>query len=275
MLRAGSRATLMLGLALALPASLAAQKLGKGGTGVDENTELPRCDAPAGVVALVEEKQADVTQGMSPGLQALMRMDEAQNGESTARVDPLLLIKLMAARSSCFRVADRGGAFTALERERAMQGANVAKPLTKADYLISTQVLYTDAKSRESGGGLGGVFGGAVGLKSKTLESQVLLSLVNVDTGIQEAVASGAARKKDLGVVGGGLLPGLGVGALGTYASTDIGKITSLAVLDAFRKLVNDARPRLEALQRQGPALPQAQLLAAPVTAQPVPKPQT
>ena len=276
MRRAGSRATLMLGLALALPASLAAQKLGKGGTGVDENTELPRCDAPAGVVALVEEKQADVTQGMSPGLQSLMRMAEAQNGESTARVDPLLLIKLMAARSSCFRVADRGGAFTALERERAMQGANVAKPLTKADYLISAQVLYTDAKSRESGGGLGGVFGGAVGLKSKTLESQVLLSLVNVDTGIQEAVASGAARKKDLGIVGGGLLLGLGVGALGgTYASTDIGKITSLAVLDAFRKLVNDARPRLEALQRQGPALPQAQPLAAPVTAQPVPKPQT
>ena len=75
-----------------------------------------------------------------------------------------------------------------------------------------------------------------------------MLSLVSVDTGLQEAVATGSARKKDIGVVGGGLLFGLGVGALGgTYGSTDIGKITSLAVLDAFRKLIVDVQARLPA----------------------------
>ena len=109
-----------------------------------------------------------------------------------------------------------------LERERAMNGATASPSLVKADYLISAQVLYSDAKSRESGGGIGGAFGSAVGLKSKTLESQVLLSLVDVDTGLQESVAIGSARKKDVGVVGGGLLLGLGVGALGgTYGSTE------------------------------------------------------
>lgn len=41
---------------IAMPAS--AQKMGQGGTGVDETTELPRCTAPLGVVALVEEKSA-------------------------------------------------------------------------------------------------------------------------------------------------------------------------------------------------------------------------
>lgn len=175
-------------------------------------------------------------------------MAEAQQGGGTARVDPLPLIKLMAARSNCFRVADRGAAMSALERERAMAGATPSAAMTKADYLISAQVLYSDAKSRESGGGLGGALGGAVGLKSKTLESQVMLSLVSVDTGLQEAVATGSARKKDIGVVGGGLLLGLGVGALGgTYGSTDIGKITSLAVLDAFRKLITDVQARLPA----------------------------
>ena len=46
-------AALLAGLALAGTPALA-QKLGKGGTGVDENTELPRCAAPLGVVALVE-----------------------------------------------------------------------------------------------------------------------------------------------------------------------------------------------------------------------------
>ena len=132
-------------------------------------------------------------------------------------------------------------------------------------------MVYTDSKARESGGGVGGLFGGAVGLKSKTMESQVLLTLVDVNTGIQEAVASGSARKKDVGVVGGGLLLGLGVGALGgTYASTDIGKITSLAMVDAFRKLMTDAKPRLEA--KLVPAKPPALVppAAAPIPAQTV-----
>jgi hypothetical protein len=227
-----------------------AQTAGKGGTGVDENTELPRCAQPLGVVALVEEKAPSPTDGLagelSPGMAALLRMAEAQQGGGTARVDPLPLIKLMAARSNCFRVADRGAAMGALERERAMTGAAPSQSLVKADYLISAQVLYSDAKSRESGGGLGGAFGSAVGLKTKTLESQVLLSLIDVDTGLQEAVATGSARKKDVGVIGGGLLLGLGVGALGgTYGSTDIGKITSIAVLDAFRKLILEAQARL------------------------------
>ena len=51
-----------------------------------------------------------------------MRMAEMQNGGSTAKVDPLPLVKLMAARSGCFAVADRGAAFDALERERALAG---------------------------------------------------------------------------------------------------------------------------------------------------------
>lgn len=254
-------------LAAVTPSTLAAQKLGQGGTGVDEASELPQCPVPLGVAALVEEKTANPTDSLSPQLQAIMKMAEMQNGGSTARVDPLPLVKLMIARSNCFRVADRGEAFTALERERAIQGNAAPRAVTKADYLLQVQVVYSDSKARESGGGLGGMFGGAVGLKSKTMESQVLLTLVDVNTGIQEAVASGSARKKDVGVVGGGLLLGLGVGALGgSYASTDIGKITSLAMLDAFRKLIGDARPRLEA--KLVPAKPPA--LTPPASA-PVP----
>jgi len=259
-------------LAAVTPSTLLAQKLGQGGTGVDEKTELPRCEVPLGVAALVEEKAASPADNLSPQLQALMRMAEMQNGGSTARVDPLPLVKLMIARSGCFRVADRGEAFSALERERAIAGgAAAARPVTKADYLLQVNVVYTDSKARESGGGVGGMFGGAVGLKSKTMESQVLLTLVDVNTGIQEAVSSGSARKKDVGVVGGGLLLGLGVGALGgTYASTDIGKITSLAMVDAFRKLIADAKPRLEA--KLVPAKPPALVppAAAPIPAQAV-----
>jgi curli biogenesis system outer membrane secretion channel CsgG len=220
-----------------------AQQLGKAGTGVDETTELPPCPAPLGVVALVEEKTADPMDQLPPGMAALVRMAEAQNGGNGAKVDPLPLLKLMASRSGCFRVVDRGGAFDALQAERQIAGTGQPSRLVKADYLLSTQVVMNDPKAKQSGGGIGGTFGGALGFKSKTLESQVLLSLVDVETGIQEAVASGSARKRDLGVVGGGLLIGLGVG----YTDTPIGKVKTLAMLDAFRKLMADAQPRLAA----------------------------
>lgn len=231
-----------------------AQKLGKGGTGVDENSQIPLCSKPLGTVALVEDKAPSADDQLPPGMKALIQLAERQNGGSTAKVDPLPLIKLLAARSNCFLVVERGTAFDALQRERALaaggaveNGDSLAAPTLKAaDYLLSAQVLYSDANSRGSGGGIGGAFGSAIGLKTKTLESQVMLSLVEVKTGIQRAVATGAARKKDVSIVGGGLLLDLGVGALGgTYTSTDIGKVTSLAVLDAYRKIALDAQTRL------------------------------
>ncbi|MCE3519461.1 hypothetical protein LXJ58_32430, partial [Escherichia coli] len=46
------------GLLAVLSAPATAQKLGKGGTGVDEASEVPRCTAPLGTVALVEERSA-------------------------------------------------------------------------------------------------------------------------------------------------------------------------------------------------------------------------
>ena len=127
-------------LAAVTPSMAHAQKLGQGGTGVDETTAVPQCQVPLGVAALVEEKAANPADGLSPQLQALMRMAEMQNGGSTARVDALPLVKLMIARSNCFRVADRGEAFSALERERAINGGTATtRPVTKADYLIEVK----------------------------------------------------------------------------------------------------------------------------------------
>lgn len=233
-------------LAVAATAPSFAQKTGVGGTGVSEASAVPSCAAPLGVAALVEERTADAMDQLPPGLAALARMAEAQNGNGQTRVDPLPLLKLLLSRSNCFRVVDRGQAYSALERERQLAGGT-PQQLTAATHLLSAQVVYSDAKSREMGGGFGSL-SGALAIKSKTAESQVILSLVEVKTGIQISIASGSARKKDLGVAGGGLLLSAGVAALGgSYASTDLGKITSLALLDAFRKLVVDARVRIPA----------------------------
>jgi hypothetical protein len=262
---------LALAAAAILTSPAVAQKLGKGGTGVDENSELPQCDLPLGTVALVEDRSvAGVEDELPPGMRALVQLAERQNGGSIARVDPLPLLKLLAARSGCFQVAERGETFDALQKERLLAAAGSVEngsaltgaTLKAADYLLTAQVLYTDNNSKGGAAGSGGMFGSALGLKTKTLESQTMLTLVDVKTGIQRAVATGSARKKDYTVVGGGLLLSLGVGALGgAYTNTDPGKVLSLAMLDAFRKLTLDAQRRIAPVAMTPP----------PVAARPVP----
>jgi hypothetical protein len=242
-------------LSIALAASLScvitspamAQKLGVGGTGVDETSTLATCPRPLGTIALVEEKARSDPRmdALPPQLRAMTEMAQAQQGGGGS-VDPLPLLKLLAARSHCSVIVDRGAGFDAQQRERALAAgatgaAQTNTTLQAAEYRLVAKVVYSDANSRQSGGAAGGLIGG-LGFQQKTLEAQPLLMLTNVKTGIQVAVASGQARKKDTGMLFGGLSD-LGVGALGgTYASSNMGKITTLALLDGFRKLTADAQ---------------------------------
>lgn len=251
-----------------------AQKMGKGGIGIDETTEVPRCDRSLGTVALVEERSAaSPTDGIPAGMAALIRMAEAQNGGSQ-RVDPLPLLKLLVAQSGCFQIVDRGEGFDALQRERqlaaggSVAGANNQATLKAADYLLQAKVLYSDSDSGGSGGGLGSMFPGGLGFKQKVKASQTMLTLVEVKTGIQQAVATGSARKKDLSILGGGLLTNSGIGALGgSYTSTDMGKITSLAMLDALKKLMTQAQGRLAPAAAAPAPTPTAPGTAVPAAA--------
>lgn len=244
-----------LGVIALTAAPAVAQKLGKGGIGIDETTEVPRCDRPLGTIALVEERSAaSPADGLPAGMAALIRMAEAQNGGGQ-RVDPLPLLKMLVSQSGCFQIVDRGEGFDALQRERqlaaggSVAGANNQATLKAADYLLQAKVVYSDNDSGGSGGGLGSMFPGGLGFKQKVKASQTMLTLVEVKTGIQQAVATGSARKKDLSILGGGILTNAGIGALGgNYTSTDMGKITSLAMLDAFRKLTTQAQTRLTAV---------------------------
>ena len=244
-------------LSIALAASLScigaapvfAQKLGVGGTGVDEASALTTCPKLLGTSALVKEKiKADPRfDPLPPQFRAMMEMAQAQKGGGGS-VDPLPRLKLLAARSHCFVIVDRGAGFDALQRERALAAgaAESHATLQTAEYMLVAQVICSDAKSRQSGGAAGGLIGG-VGFQQKTLEAQTMLTLTSVKTDVQVAVASGQARKKDVGILFEGL-SNLGVGALGgTYASSDMGKITALALLDGFRKLTVDAQAAIPA----------------------------
>lgn len=225
-----------------------AQTLGKGGTIVDGTTGLAHCERSIGSVALVEEKRATTPEAaLPPQFAALIALSQRQRGGNP--VDPIPLLKLLTANSGCFQVVDRGEGFAALQREREIANAGQMKPgsgvggqqLQSADYLLTAQLVYQDSNAGGGYGGLGGLApgGGAlIGLRSKKLEAQALLTLVAVRSGVQVAAATGSARKRDIGVIGGGLAT-LGIGALGGgYTSTDMGKITSAAFLDAYNKLV-------------------------------------
>ena len=91
---------------------------------------------------------------------------------------------------------------------------------------------------------LGGRFGGALGgIKSRKMEANTILSLTNVRTTETIAVQDGYAAKNSLSFGGGGGLGFFG-GAAGLvgggYDSTDIGRIVTLAFIQAYAKMVTD-----------------------------------
>jgi len=202
-----------------------------GGAGAQgEATDLMRCATPIGTAALLEAEY--------PGYH--------HYGLSS----PVPLVKLMMAQSACFRVVDRGASSAALQQERALaQGGEMQKgsnmgggQMIAADYIITPQIIHKDDNAGGGMGGLGSLLPGKVGaiaggLKLKKLESQVMLTVTNVRTSAQEAIATGSAKKSDIGF-GGLVWLGGAAGGGGAYESTDIGKITAAAFLDAHNKLV-------------------------------------
>jgi len=66
--RNSMRKVLLTAAALALSIGTAnAQKMGKGGTGVDETSEVPKCVQPFGTMAIVEKRSAaSPTDGLPP-----------------------------------------------------------------------------------------------------------------------------------------------------------------------------------------------------------------
>lgn len=219
-------------------------KLGGGSTAVTgsagaagtnkESQQLIKCARPIGTAALLEPANTGY----------------AQYGLTS----PVPLLKLMMAQSRCFKVVSRGATSTALEKERALASGGQLKggsrmgggQMVAADYIIEPAITHKDANSGGGFGGLGAILPGvagaiAGGIKTTNLEAQTLLTLTNVRTGVQEAVAEGSASKRDMSFGGIGFVGAIG-GAGGTYESTDIGKITAAAFLDAHNNLVTQLR---------------------------------
>lgn len=221
---------LMVCLGLLTGAGLFKSDTKKGGADTDVS-DLTSCSQPIGTAALVEPEHTYYSiYGLS---------------------SPIPIVKLMMARSGCFQVVSRGSTSAALKAERAMaqdgelqKGSNMGGgQMAAADFVIVAEILNQDGDSGGSGAGLGGLLPGKAGaiagmFKKKHKEAQVLLTLTNVRTSVQEAIAQGSATKSDLSVGGFGWIGGVAGGG-GTYESTDIGKIVTVAFMDAHNKLVD------------------------------------
>src|SRR3954468_7217685 len=171
---------------------------------------------------------------------------------------PEALLKVFVMKSGCFTLVDRGAGFAMAQQERALAaggtlqgGANVgAGQVRAADYILVPDIASKNGNSGGTnvGGLLGGFLGGYAGaivsnisVSSKTAD--VVLTVTNVRTSEQQAIAQGHGSKTDVGfgAGGGGFgLGGFGAAGISNYQNTAIGQVVILAYIDAYTKLVGD-----------------------------------
>jgi len=184
---------------------------------------------------------------------------------------PEKLLKVLVQKSGCFNLVDRGAGLNAAATERDIggslglqRGSNVGRGQIKAaDYVLVAEV---QTQNRDAGGSavagiagalIGGSIGGLVGgLKTRKLEANTVLSLTNVRTTETVAVHDGYAAKTDISwSAGGGVggVTGFGGAVGGGYEDTDIGRIVTLAFIQAYSKMVGEL-----GLLSAGPAPAQA-----------------
>ena len=226
-----------------LPVDAGAQRLAKPSSGqkLQEATanDVPHCRTKHGTISIVDG-------------------DDSRGWTQYNLAPPQKLLKVLVARSGCFNLVDRGSGLQAAQRERDIGGdlglqrrSNVGQGQIKAaDYVLQAEVQ--GANGNVSGGGvgagvggiIGGPFGGIIGgIRSKKAEANVVLSITNVRTTETIATEDGYAAKNSLSFGGGGGVFGGGVGGGvigGGYDNTDVGRMVTLAFIQAYTKLVND-----------------------------------
>lgn len=206
-----------------------------GATATNVNSELERCAAPLGTLALLEDQNQEW----------YYRLTREYKLTST---QPLL--RLLVQQSNCFVVVERGRGMQQIQGERALaqsgelrQESNFGKgQLVAADYGLTPTVIF----SQNDAGGLGGAIGGrsrganvlgAIIGSMKTREASTMLALVDNRSGVQVGVAEGSASTTDIGLFA-GLAGSRAAGGLGGYTNTPEGKVIAGAFTDAYNQLV-------------------------------------
>lgn len=204
----------------------------------EQVAQIPTCAKPLGAISVLEP-------------------EDATNWWTGQQLPaPSKLIKVFVNKSRCFTLVDRGAGLDAAMGERALGSSgelrnksNVGKGQIKAaDYVMVPDLIAqnADAGGNAIGGLLGGLIGGNAGallggvnFKKKTAD--VVLTVTDVRSTEQVAMAEGSAKKTDIGWGGSaGLFSGSGWGAAGVsgYANTELGQVITLAYLQAYTDIV-------------------------------------
>ena len=225
-----------------------AQTLGKGGSmatggaGPDgsqnASSQLERCDAPKGTLAVVE-----------PHTQAGQSLQRYGLGSPTG------VLRMLVQQSNCFQVVERGVGMNnmAIERQLAASGElqrdqNIGKgQMIAADFILTPSVVFSENNAGGIGGALGGLIGGgkgqaiagiAGGVKFKQAETNLLLA--DARSGLQVAAAQGSAEKADFAL--GGAVLGQISAAGGGYGNTAEGKMIVASFVDNWNNIVRNIR---------------------------------
>ncbi len=226
-------------VAMIAGASISNAALPKGAQAQKEKrqAEIPVCDKKYGAIAIVEPEN---------------KWWVAHNLGS-----PETVIKVFVNQSKCFTLVDRGKGMAAAQAERALASSgelrgrsNVGKGQVKAaDYVMVPDLVSSNknAGGNAIGGLLGGLIGGGAGamlggINLKKKSADVVLTVTDVRSSEQVAMIEGHSNKTDLGWAGGGAVFGGGAliaGGASGYSDTEIGKVITLAYLEAYIKLVD------------------------------------
>lgn len=208
----------------------------------------------------VAEAQPRATESTTPQVPRCTRnlgTLSIQNGDTAGwnayRLQPPAgLLRVVVQQSGCFTVVERGAGLDAAMRERELasggnlqHGSNVGGgQMRAADYVLLADVIAQD--NNASGGGVGAALGGVVGgrlggviggigVRSQT--AQTTLTLANVRT-TESFATEGNAQNRNFTWGGVGFLGGGGAG-LGGYTDTEIGRVVTVAFIDAYTQLIS------------------------------------
>ena len=226
---------------------------------VSTQAQAQRLAKPSGTQKTQEATMNDVPRcATKHGTISIVDGDDSRGWTQYNLAPPQKLLKVLVQRSGCFNIVDRGSGLQAAQRERDIgndlglqRRSNVGQGQIKAaDYVLQAEVQGANSNASGSGvaAGLGGILGGPIGgivggMRSRKMEANVVLSITNVRTTETLATEDGYAAKNSLSFGGGGgVFAGVaGGGAVGGgYDNTDIGRIVTLAFIQAYAKLVND-----------------------------------
>ena len=201
----------------------------------EQVAQIPTCAKPLGSISVIEP-------------------EDATNWWTGQQLPaPSKLIKVFVNKSRCFTLVDRGAGMSAAMGERALASSgelrgksNIGKGQIKAaDYVLVPDLI--SQNSNAGGNALGGLLGGNAGalvggLNFKKKTADVVLTVTDVRSSEQVAMAEGNAKKTDIGWgAGGGLFSGSGWGAAGVsgYANTELGQVITLAYLQAYTDIIS------------------------------------